>query len=61
MTKNDISIETYTLIAKAGILLGQMNPTKDPDRLVKAMINAMINKQCEACMNLGEDTNEGRN
>ena len=51
MTKEDISIETYALIAKAGVLMGQMNPTKDPDKLVKAMINM----QCEAYMNLGEN------
>ena len=47
---NDISIETYALIAKAGVLMGQMNPTKDPDKLVKAMINMQV----EAYMNLGD-------
>ena len=51
MANDNISIETYALIAKAGVLMGQMNPTKDPDKLVKAMINM----QCEAYMNLGED------
>ena len=51
MTKKDIDIEIYALIAKAGVLMGQMNPTKDPDKLVKAMINM----QCEEYMNLGEN------
>lgn len=50
MAKDDISVETYALIAKAGVLMGQLNPKKDPDKLVKAMINM----QCEAYMNLGD-------
>ena len=54
MAKMDnISVETYALIAKAGVLMGQMNPTKDPDKLVKAMINMQV----EAYMNL-EDNND---
>ena len=51
MANDNISIETYALIAKAGVLMGQMNPTKDPDKLVKAMLNM----QCEAYMNLGKN------
>lgn len=51
MANDNISIETYALIAKAGVLMGQLNPKKDPDKLVKAMINM----QCEAYMNLGEN------
>ena len=54
MTKiNDISLEAYALIAKAGILLGQLNPNKDPDRLVKALLNMQV----DAYMNL-EDNND---
>ena len=50
---DDISIETYALITKAGVLMGQLNPKKDPDKLVKAMINMQV----EAYMNL-EDNND---
>ena len=50
MANDNISVETYALIAKAGVLMGQLNPKKDPDELVKAMIKM----QCEAYMNLGD-------
>ena len=54
MANDNISIKTYALIAKAGVLMGQLNPKKDPDELVKAMIKM----QCEAYMNLGDKDEE---
>ena len=50
----NISLENYALIARAGVLLGQLNPTKDPDRLVKALLNMQV----EACMNLEENNDK---
>lgn len=50
----NISLENYALIAKAGVLLGQLNPNKDPDRLVKALLNMQV----EAYMNLEDNKNE---
>ena len=50
----NISLESYALIARAGVLLGQLNPNKDPDRLVKALLNMQV----EACMNLEENNDK---
>ena len=50
----NISLENYALIARAGVLLGQLNPNKDPDRLVKALLNMQV----EAYMNLEENNDK---
>ena len=42
--KDNISIDTFKLIAKAGIIMGQANPNKDVDTLVKALVKEMLNQ-----------------
>ena len=39
---DNISIETYKLIAEAGIRLGQANPDKDVNELVKILVKMQI-------------------
>ena len=43
--KDNISIETFSLIAKAGIVIGQANPRQDVNTLVQALVNEFI-KRC---------------
>ena len=45
--KDNISIDTFKLIAKAGIIMGQTNPNKDVDTLVKVLVKEMINQLVE--------------
>lgn len=37
--KDNISLETFVLIAKAGIILGQANPSKNSEVLVETLVN----------------------
>ena len=42
--KDNISIDTFKLIAEMGIIMGQANPNKDVDTLVKALVKEMLNQ-----------------
>lgn len=44
MIKEDINIATFMQIAKAGILLGQANPTINPDKLVDELVVKLLQK-----------------
>ena len=45
--KNNIDIQTFKEIVKAGIIMGQANPNKDVDTLVKVVVNELINQILE--------------
>ena len=45
--KDNISIDTFKLIAQAGVIMGQANPNKDLDTLVKVLVKEMINQLVE--------------
>ena len=40
--KDNISLDTFKLIARAGVIMGQANPKKDVDTLVKAVVEETI-------------------
>lgn len=40
--KDNISIDTFKQIVKAGVLMGQVNPNKDPNELVKVVVNQLL-------------------
>lgn len=45
--KNNIDIQTFKEIVKAGIIMGQANPNKDVDTLVKVVVNELVNQILE--------------
>lgn len=45
--KDNISLETFKEIVKAGIIMGQANPNKDVDTLVKVLVNELVNQILE--------------
>ena len=42
--KDNISLETFKEIVKAGIIMGQANPNKSVDTLVKAVVDELVNQ-----------------
>ena len=46
--KDNISIDTFKLIVKMGIIIGQANPNKDVDTLVKGLVE-IGNKRYKDC------------
>jgi len=40
--KDNISIDTFKDLVKAGILMGQANPNKNPEELVKVMVEKLL-------------------
>lgn len=45
--KDNISLDTFKLIARAGVIMGQANPNKDVDTLVKVLVNELVNQILE--------------
>ncbi|MCM1003603.1 MAG: hypothetical protein NC408_04605 [Candidatus Gastranaerophilales bacterium] len=42
MIKENINMETFMMIAKAGILLGQANPTVNSDKLLDELVSLQM-------------------
>jgi len=40
--QDNISITTFKDLVRAGILMGQANPNKNPEELVKAMVEELL-------------------
>lgn len=47
MTKDNISINTFKEIVRAGIIMGQANPKKDVDTLIKVVVKELLNQLAE--------------
>ena len=45
--KDNISIDTFKDIVKAGIIMGQANPNKNVDKLVKVVVKELLNQLME--------------
>lgn len=45
--KNNLDIQTFKDIVKMGVIMGQANPKKDVDTLVKAVVNGLVNQILE--------------
>lgn len=46
--KDNISIDTFKEIVRAGIIMGQANPNKNIDELVKVVVKELLNQLVEA-------------
>ena len=44
MQKDNISIDTLKLIIRAGVVMGQANPNKSTDEVIKVLLQQFINQ-----------------
>lgn len=44
MKQDNISIDTLKLIIRAGVVMGQANPSKNTDEVVKVLLQQFINQ-----------------
>lgn len=47
MNKDNISLDTFKNIVKMGIILGQANPDKDEDTLVKVAVKQLVEQMLD--------------
>ena len=42
--RNNLDIQTFKEIVRAGVIIAKANPDKDVDTLVKAVVNELVNQ-----------------
>lgn len=47
MTKDNININTFKEIVRVGIIMGQANPKKDVEALIKVVVKELLNQLAE--------------